>query len=370
MQKIRNIPFIDLSLEKKDQNEITNNIANLIDSSNFIGGEEVKKFQQNFSQFNDSNFCLGVANGTDAIEIALESLDLPKNSEVIVPNFTFLSPAEAVIRGGYKLVLADINLDDFTISTESIKKLVNKKTSAIIAVHLFGNPCNMTEIKKITDQFNLKLIEDCSQAHGARFRGKKVGNFGNLGTFSFYPTKNLGAFGDAGAIVTNSKRLFNIAQKIANHGRVDTYDHILAGRNSRLDAFQASVLNQKIKTLKKNNELRVKQASYLLDSLDGSITKTIKLSSFQSSVFHQFPILSKERDSLLKYLKKRGINCGIYYPNPLSKMMAFKENARFDNAKESNCYAASKRILSIPIGPHLNLKDSEYIANAIQSFST
>ena len=262
MLKVRNIPFIDLSLNKGDLDRTISNISRLIKDKNFIGGDEVKKFEENFSKFNESKYCLGVANGTDALEIALESLDIPKNSEVIVPNFTFLSPAEAVVRGGYKLVLADINLNDFTISLESLKKLVTKNTSALIVVHLFGNPCNMTEIKKITAKNGIKIIEDCSQAHGAKFKGKVVGNFGDIGTFSFYPTKNLGAFGDSGAIVTNKKNIFEKAQKIANHGRVATYDHLLAGRNSRLDSIQASVLNLKIKNLKRYNELRIKPVSY------------------------------------------------------------------------------------------------------------
>ena len=213
MPKVRNIPFIDLSLRKLDLDKTISNISRLIKDKNFIGGEEVKKFEENFSKFNESKYCLGVANGTDALEIALESIDIPKNSEVIVPNFTFLSPAEAVVRGGYKLVLADINLDDFTISLESLEKLITKNTSTLIVVHLFGNPCNMTEIKKITDKYGIKIIEDCSQAHGAKFRGKTVGNFGDIGTFSFYPTKNLGAFGDSGAIVTNKKAFLKRLKK-------------------------------------------------------------------------------------------------------------------------------------------------------------
>tara|TARA_B100000989_G_C19500568_1_gene454076 strand:- start:40 stop:1152 length:1113 start_codon:yes stop_codon:yes gene_type:complete len=368
MSKNRNIPFIDLSLKKTDLTNTIKGLSKLIEDKSFIGGDEVKKFQENFSKFNGSKYCLGVANGTDALEIALESLDLPKNSEIIVPNFTFLSPAEAVIRGGYKLVLADINLNDFTISLESIKNLITSKTSALIVVHLFGNPCNMLEIKKITNKSNIKIIEDCSQAHGAKFMGKNVGNFGDIGTFSFYPTKNLGAFGDSGAIVTENKRLFNKAEKIANHGRVETYDHVLAGRNSRLDSFQALILNLKLKNLKRSNDSRINQASYLIDSITKSYIETVKLSHNQISVFHQFPILSDQRDTLLEFLKKKGINCGVYYPKPLSKMKAFNKKYIANKAKLTNSESVSKRILSLPIGPHLNLKDSEYIANAIQSF--
>ena len=369
MLKVRNIPFIDLSLKKGDLDRTISNISRLIKDKNFIGGHEVKKFEENFSKFNESKYCLGVANGTDALEIALESLDIPKNSEVIVPNFTFLSPAEAVVRGGYKLVLADINLNDFTISLESLKKLVTKNTSALIVVHLFGNPCNMTEIKKITAKNGIKIIEDCSQAHGAKFKGKIVGNFGDIGTFSFYPTKNLGAFGDSGAIVTNKKSLYEKAQKIANHGRVATYDHLLPGRNSRLDSFQASVLNFKIKNLEKHNKLRIKQASHLIKGIKSSNIETLKLASDQFSVFHQFPILSKERKSLMAFLEKKGINCGIYYPKPLSKMKAFSNIKGTSKVHSKNSEIACNEILSLPIGPHLNIKDSEYIANAIQSFS-
>ena len=368
MPKVRNIPFIDLSLKKADLDKTIGNISRLIKDKNFIGGDEVIKFQENFSKFNQSKYCLGVGNGTDALEIALESLDLPKNSEVIVPNFTFLSPAEAVVRGGYKLVLADINLDDFTISLESLKRLITKNTSALIVVHLFGNPCNMTEIKKITDKYEIKIIEDCSQAHGAKFKGRIVGNFGDIGTFSFYPTKNLGAFGDAGAIVTNKKSLFEKAEKIANHGRVATYDHVLAGRNSRLDSIQASVLNFKIKNLKKHNELRIKQASYMMKAIKLSNIETLKLTSDQYSVFHQFPILSKHRNLLMTFLKNKGINCGIYYPKPLSKMKAFSNKGLENKIHSKHTTKACNEILSLPIGPHLNIKDSEYIANAIQSF--
>ena len=370
MPETRDIPFIDLSLNKSDSRKTIENLSKLIKDKSFIGGEEVKKFQENFSKFNESKYCLAVANGTDALEIALESLDLPKNSEVIVPNFTFLSPAEAVIRGGYKLVLADINLNDFTISVESLEKLISKKTSALIVVHLFGNPCNMLEIKKITDKNNIKLIEDCSQAHGAKFKEKKVGNFGDIGTFSFYPTKNLGAFGDSGALVTNKKNLFNIAKKIANHGRVDTYDHILPGRNSRLDTFQASVLNLKLKNLRMSNAMRIKQAASYKKSMHLLDIKTVNLSSDQFSVFHQFPILSNERELLMKFLNKKGVNCGIYYPKPLSKMRAFRDQVFLNKFHSRNSEIACKKILSLPIGPHLDIKDIEYVADVIQSFST
>ncbi len=367
MNKKRNIPFIDLSLNKKEQSKYVLDISKLIKSNSFIGGNQVEEFQKNFSSFNQSKYCLGVANGTDAIEIALETLNIPKNSEIIVPNFTFLSPAEAVIRAGYKLVLADIDINDFNISIDSLKRLISKKTAAIIVVHLFGNPCKMDEIVKIVRSENLKLIEDCSQSHGAKFANVNVGNFGDIGTFSFYPTKNLGAFGDAGAIVTNKKYLFDKAKKIANHGRISNYDHILAGRNSRLDSIQAYVLNQKIKKLNRDNQNRISQANFYLKNLGDEIRSSC-LSQKQKSVFHQFPILSKKRKSLINFLKLKGINTGIYYPKPLSRMKAFQNIHKKGKNEFKNSEKVCKEILSIPIGPHLNINDSRFISNAIQSF--
>ena len=368
MSKIKTISFIDLTLPPKSKRKIKEGISNLINKNSFIGGEELQKFNVNFSKYNNSKYCLGVANGTDALEIALESLNLPKNAEIIVPNFTFLSPAEAVVRGGYKLVLADINLKDFTISIDSVKALISKKTSAIIVVHLFGNPCNMSEILKLTRKENLKLIEDCSQAHGAKFNGKNVGNFGDIGTFSFYPTKNLGAFGDSGAIVTNNKKTYERVKKISNHGRIDTYDHSLAGRNSRLDSIQAFVLNEKLKSLDIENLSRISQAECFLNKINAKDIKKMNLNKSQFSVFHQFPILTKKRDALLNFLKKRGISAGVYYPKPLSKMQAFRNLVSKNKFHDLNSKVASKNILSLPIGPHLDIKDAEYITNAIQSF--
>ena len=247
------------------------------------------------------------------------------------------------MRGGYKLVLADINLDDFTISTKSLKKLVKKKTGAIIVVHLFGNPCQMDDILKIVKSENLKLIEDCSQSHGAKFNNTYVGNFGDIGTFSFYPTKNLGAFGDAGAIVTNQRNLYEKAKKIANHGRVKTYDHIIAGRNSRLDSIQAYVLNQKIEKLNEYNEIRISLASYYSDHMHNEI-QGIKLNKNQKSVFHQFPILTKKRDLLMNYLKNSGINTRLLSKTAI-KMKAFQNNHENNDAKSLILIKLVKRSL-------------------------
>lgn len=366
--KKNKIPFIDLKIDNHSNSKIVKGINELIQKSSFIGGETVERFEEEFAKFNKSKYCLGVANGTDALEIALESLDLPKNAEIIVPNFTFLSPAEAVIRGGYKLVLADINLNDFTICVDSLKKLISNKTKAIIIVHLFGNPCDMKEIINIKKKYDLKIIEDCSQSHGARFNSTNVGNFGDIGTFSFYPTKNLGAFGDAGALVFNDKKLFQRAKKISNHGRVDTYDHVLAGRNSRLDAIQAFILDLKLRDLKKINDKRNLQAAEYYKLLADSNSKLQNVANIKKSVYHQFPILSDSRDLLKSHLKKNLIDSGIYYPKPLSTMRAFKNSSSLVTYHDKNSIIASKNILSLPIGPHLNLNEISHVSKTILSF--
>ena len=198
----------------------------------------MENFEKNFSNYIGSNYCVGVGNGTDALEIAVKSLKLKKNSEIIVPNNTWISTAEAVLNNGYKVVFCDINLDDYTICTKSLEKKINKKTSAIIAVHLYGNAADMNKIKKLVRGKNIKIIEDCAQAHGTKFKNKHVGTFGDIGTFSFFPGKNLGAFGDGGAIVTNSKKIFEYCFRSRNHGALNKYDHVFL--EETLDLIQSS----------------------------------------------------------------------------------------------------------------------------------
>lgn len=367
MPKINRIDFIDLDISKNLNIKIQKKISDLISSKKFIGGEYVENFEDSFSSFLNSKYCLGVANGTDALEIAIEALNLPENAEIIVPNFTFLSPAEAVIRSGYKLKLADVNEEDCCIDVNSIKKLISDKTAAIILVHLFGFSCDMNEIFKIAKEFNLKLIEDCSQAHGAKFGKNFLGTFGDIGTFSFYPTKNLGAFGDAGAMIFKNSSLRTKSKQIANHGRVGTYDHILPGRNSRLDSIQALVLREKLNFLKETNEKRRSLANYLIKNIDQKKISLVNPLRDSYPVFHQFPIFVKNRDSFKQYLSSKNIQSGIYYPKPLSSMKAFKSDkvVEFHDFKSKRL---SRAILSLPMGPHLTKDHMDYLLNAVKSF--
>ncbi len=243
------IKFLDLKKQYESiQAQVDAAIKNVIMDSAFVGGKYVELFEKEFAAYIGTQFCLGVANGTDALEIALWSLDLPKGSEVLVPANTFIATAEAVSRNGLVVRFVDC-ARDYTLDIQSLKEHITPNTSALIAVHLYGQACCMKEILDIAKAHNLKVIEDCAQAHGATYKDQKVGTFGDIATFSFYPGKNLGAYGDGGAIVTNDESLFHRCKMYANHGRNSQYGHEFEGINSRLDGIQAAILSVKLSYL-------------------------------------------------------------------------------------------------------------------------
>ena len=220
------VKFLDLKNQYSNiQKEIDRAIKSVINDAAFIGGKYLRKFEEEFAYYQKAKFCIGVANGTDGLEIAIEALNLPKNSEIIVPANTFISTAEAVTRAGHKVVFCDSDKNNYTISVSSINSKITKNTKAIIAVHLYGHPCDMDKIMTIAKKNDLKVIEDCAQAHGAEYKGKRVGAIADVGVFSFYPGKNLGAYGDGGAIITNDPNLEKKSRMIANHGRIEKYNH-------------------------------------------------------------------------------------------------------------------------------------------------
>lgn len=262
------IKFLDLHSQYLSiKEEIDHAISNVISESAFIGGKYVSRFEEHLADYQQAKYCVGVGNGTDALEIAIESLNLPKDGEIIVPANSFISSAEAVSRLGHKIVFCDARSDDYTINIADLKKRITSNTVAIIAVHLYGHPCDMDPLLELAQEYNLKIIEDCAQAHGAEYKGQKVGAIGDLGCFSFYPGKNLGAFGDGGAIVTNSEPLAVRCRMIANHGRIAKYDHKFEGRNSRLDGLQAAILTVKLRHLDKWTDNRIMIANEYLERL-------------------------------------------------------------------------------------------------------
>jgi len=250
VKKSKLIKFQDLFFfNSLIKNKFDKKINHIIENSFFINGPDKKSFEKNFAKFCDTKYCIGVGNCTDALEICIESLNLPKDSEIIVPANSFIATSEAVSRSGYKVIFADCNQSNYTICTKSLKEKINKNTAAVIAVHLYGHPCDIDEIKKVIKGNKIAIIEDCAQSHGASYKNKIVGGLGDIAAFSFYPGKNLGGFGDAGAILTNNKNLAIKCKMIANHGRMQKYNHEFEGRNSRLDNIQGAVLNLKLELL-------------------------------------------------------------------------------------------------------------------------
>jgi dTDP-4-amino-4,6-dideoxygalactose transaminase len=329
-----------------------------------VGGQEVTKFEKKFATITKSKYCISVANGTDALEIAVRSLNLVPGTEIIVPVNTWISTAEAVYTNNYKLVLCDINLDDYTISLEDLKRKINSKTSAIIAVHLFGNPANITGIKKIVANRNIKIIEDCAQAHGTKLNKIHVGKMGDVGTFSFFPGKNIGALGDAGAIITNNKKIYNYCLRAKNHGAIKKYDHNFFGRNSRLDTIQAFVLNMKLGNL---NKILIKR-NYLAKIYHNKLSNIpeinlYKLNKNNYSSYHQFVIRTNYRDKLKKYLKKFRIDTMIHYPYMINELKFLRYQKTFVSSKE-----LGNKILSLPISEEHTRNEIIYICNKIIKF--
>ena len=357
------IKFTNLYKLAPNKKKIFSKIKNLIVNSNFIGGPEVKNFENSFKNYTGSKFCISVANGTDALEIAVNSLDLKKGSEIIVPVNTWISTAEAVVNNGYKLVFCDISLDNYTVDLKDLKKKINKNTSAIIVVHLYGNPARMNKIKQIIKNKNIKLIEDCAQAHGTKIKNKHVGTFGDIGTFSFFPGKNLGAFGDGGAIITNSKKISEYCFRDRNHGALKKYDHHFSGRNSRLDSIQAAVLNIKLK----DYDNVIKKRNYLAKIYFERLKKITEIDLFKlekknKSVFHQFVIKTKKRNELKAYLSKNKVETMIHYPYMLNELKCFP-NGKLINAKN-----LGNKILSLPISEEHTKIEIDYISKKINQF--
>jgi len=362
------IKFLDL---KKQYNEIRleidQAIQNVINDSAFVGGNYVANFEQAFAAYNQVKCCVGVANGTDALEIALESLDLPKASEIIVPANSFIASSESITRCGHRVVFCDCDSRNYTLSVESLKSKITKKTKAIIAVHLYGHPCDMDAINDIAKLFKIKVIEDCAQAHGAIYRGKKVGSIGTIGAFSFYPGKNLGAYGDAGAITTNDEDLAKKCKMLANHGRIEKYNHEFEGRNSRLDGVQAAILSTKLKHLDVWNQKRIKIADNYIEGLKGIKSIILpKREAWALAVYHLFVIRTNRRDELQKYLKEKNIETGIHYPIALPKLKAYE----YLNQAKENLFAneVDKTLLSLPIGEHLTEKDCDLVIKEVGAF--
>lgn len=361
-----NIPFLDLKAQYKSiKPEIDEAVKRVIDSQYFVLGSELEAFEKEFAKYLRIKYVVGVNSGTDGLILALLSLGIGKGDEVITLANSFIATTTAIVQVGAKPVLVDCDSDTYQINVKQVEEKITKKTKVILPIHLYGAPAEIDKLKKIAKKNKLFLVEDACQAHGATLRDKKVGTFGDLGVFSFYPSKNLGAYGDGGAIVTNNKNLYKKVIKLRNHGRVKKYYYDSYGINSRLDEIQATVLRVKLKYLDKWNKKRNEVADSYNKSLKNY--KTQRVINNGKSVYHLFVIESANRDKLKKYLLDNGIHTLIHYPVPIHLQKAY-EYLGYKKGYFSNAEKLSKTLLSLPLYPEITNEEIIYVSKLINTF--
>ena len=359
------VPLVDLRKNYQSlKTKIDAAIQRVIDKNDFILGNEVKKFESNFASFLNVKYCAGVSSGTAAIELALKALNISHGDEVITTAHTWISTVEAISNVGAIPVFADIDNKTFTIDPKEIRKKITKKTKALLPVHLYGQPARMKEIIKIAKEFKLKIIEDAAQAHGAKIFDKYCGTYGDIGCFSFYPGKNLGAFGDAGCVVSNNKLLINKIKKLRNHGSGKTKNNCdILGSNERLDGIQASILNVKLSYLEKWVSQRNKIAEIYDYHLNGLVKTPVKLDNIYHA-YHLYVIQTDNRRKVLHTLKRNSIDARVHYPLPVHKQNIYKE--QYKKIKLSMTEDTCKKIISLPIFPEMTKKQVLRVCEVIK----
>ncbi len=363
------VPFLDLKTQYRQiEQEVIPMVTEAMSNAAFIGGPQVSGLENEFAEFCESKYCVGVNSGTDALRFALIAAGIGRGDEVItVPN-TFIATTEAISQAGATPVFVDVLPGTYNIDPGLIEEKINQNTKAILPVHLYGQPADMTPLLQIAKKHNLIVIEDACQAHGALYKGKKAGSMGLAGCFSFYPGKNLGAFGEGGAVVTSDENLAKEMSMLRDHGQEKKYYHAVEGFNGRLDAIQAGVLRIKLKKLKGWNDARRKNAAYyneLLSGLDG-VTIPVETEGAES-VYHLYVILVDDRDGLQKYLGEKGIGTGLHYPVPLHLQKAYAHMG-YKEGDFPVSESVSKKLLSLPMFAELTKEQIEYVCESIKEY--
>jgi dTDP-4-amino-4,6-dideoxygalactose transaminase len=362
-----NIKFLNLPRSYAAiQEEVNARIATVLSNANYIHGKEVTEFEQNFASYIGMRHCIGVANGTDALELAVQSLQLPKDSEIIVQGNTYIASCLGVVNNGHKLVICDCDPNTHMIDTEELKRKITPQTRVLILVHLFGSMPNMDTILEICQTNGIVLIEDCAQAHGATWKGVRAGSFGALSCFSFYPGKNLGAYGDGGAICVNDDVLEQRIRKLANLGCIVKYNHECIGRNSRLDTVQAAVLDTKLKYLDANNEKRRAVAA----AYSAHLSRHVQVPVVHPDcvpVYHLYVIKVPfgQRDKLKGFLLENGVETGIHYPISITETKAFES---LELGHPYYCIKNAKSIISLPIYPEMTEEEVDYVISKVNEY--
>jgi dTDP-4-amino-4,6-dideoxygalactose transaminase len=364
-----NIPFLDLKTQYKEiEQEVLPMVTEAMTNGAFIGGPQVANFETEFAEFCHSTYCVGVNSGTDALRFALMAVGVAPGDEVItVPN-TFIATTEAISQVGAVPVFVDIYPHTCNMDISLIEEKITEKTRVILPVHLYGQPADMEPILELAEKHSFMVIEDACQAHGALYKNQKAGSMGIAGCFSFYPGKNLGAYGEGGAVVTRDEDIANKIRMIRDHGQEKKYFHSLEGYNGRLDAIQAGVLRIKLKRLNNWNRSRRKNAAHyneLLSNID-DVTITVE-ADFAQSVYHLYVIFVEKRDELQNFLADKGIATGLHYPLPLHLQKAYS-HLGYKQGDFPVTESAAKRLLSLPMFPELTADQIAYVANSIREF--
>ena len=368
-----NIPLVDLKAQFNSiKDEINEAIQRVLQSGQFILGPEVRAFEEEMATYCGTRFAVGVASGTDALHLALLACGIKPGDEVITSPFTFIATTEAITNCGAIPVFVDIDPRTYNINPAQIEPKITPKTKAIIPVHLYGQPANMEPILELGKRHNLKIIEDCTQALGAEYKVRKVGSIGDAGCLSFFPAKNLGAYGDGGMVVTNNPKVAEIVEMLRKHGSKINYYHLLPGFNSRLDTLQAAILRVKLKHLDDWNQLRCSKASFytqLLSQLDGIEPPYIEKHNIPSCNYYTVRLKNSRlnRNELRKHLESKGIQTMVYYPLSLHLQEAYKSlGYKLGDFPESE--QAQEQVLSLPMYPELGEEQIEQIVETIKNF--
>ena len=370
LDTLANIPLVDLKVQYESiKREIDAKIASVIAQTAFIGGTFVKKFEEEFASYCGVEHCVGVANGTDALYVALRTLGVGPGDEVITAANTFIATAEAIKSAGAQVVFVDINPTTYGIDVERIEEKITSRTKAIIPVHLYGQPADMGPILALAKKHGLKVVGDGAQAHGAEYKGRPIAQLADITCFSFYPGKNLGAYGDAGALVTDNQEWAAKARMFANHGRSKKYDHDFEGINSRLDGIQAAVLSAKLPHLDRWTESRRTNAYKYNEALKGLKLVIPQEMNDVKAVYHLYVVRvpNGDRDKLLDFLKANGVDAGVHYPIALPYLNAY----RYLNHSEADfpeALKASGQILSLPMFPELTDEQRGIVTHEVRRF--
>lgn len=366
------IPLVDLKRQYRSiQPEIDSAVSEVLASGSYIQGKNVKAFENEYANYVGTKYAIGLSSGSEALTLGLRALGIKENDKVLTVSFTFTSSVDCIVHNGGVPVFADINAETYTIDPTKIEKLISPPVKAIIAVHLYGNPVDLEPLMEIARKHNLFFVEDAAQAHGSKYKGKMIGSFGDIACFSFYPAKNLGAYGDAGSITTNDDELAYRIQMLREYGQSEKYVHKSIGFNSRLDELQAAVLRVKVRHLDKWNESRRRNAKIYSECLrkvsnSGEIVLP-KETDGGTHVYHIYGIQTENRDELRQSLPNEGIQTGIHYPIPVHLQESYR-NRPFCAGDLSNTERIAKKELSLPMFPELTEDEISYISDKVTQF--